>query len=163
MKAVLLSALLLCNTLGYAEETPKNVKFNDNKLLEIGAGVLEVGAMAGLVSLGSRDPKAMGRFMLALSPFMAGFAGDSPSSTWVAPIMAGGFFVGWGLYNMNKLDKGNYSQGEIFQRNMSIPLGAVTLSYGANWLFKKAKPDTKANINVTPLNDGAVLSLSSTF
>ena len=71
--------------------------------------------------------------------------------------------MGWGLYNMNKLDKGNYSQGEIFQRNMAIPLGAVTLSYGATWLFKKAKPDTKANINVTPLNDGAVLSLSSTF
>ena len=83
MKAVLLSALLLCNTLGYAEETPKNVKFNDNKLLEIGAGVLEVGAMAGLVSLGSRDPNAMGSFILASSPFMAGFAGDWPSSTWV--------------------------------------------------------------------------------
>jgi len=46
---------------------------------------------------------------------------------------------------------------------MAIPIGAIALTESANWLLKKVKPDTKANINVMPLADGAVLSLSSRF
>lgn len=76
---------------------------------------------------------------------------------------ATGVTASWGLYNINELDKDDYSHGEVFQRNMAVAVGVVALVHGSNWLLKKAKPDTKATINVTPLNDGAVMSLSSRF
>ena len=163
MKAVLLSLLLMFTSFSFAEESKTKLNLNKSKLINLGIIVGSYGGYAGLVSLGSRDPKTLGRVWLTMSPLMAGFAGDSPSATLTSSVVVGSAFVGWGLYNINDLDKGDYSEGEIFRRNMAIPLAAVALGLGTNWLLKKAKPDTKANINVTPLSDGAVFSLSSNF
>lgn len=117
-------------------------------------------AITGIVALGSTKPKLLGGFLIAMSLVPIAYFVDSPSL--VGGVVAG-VTAGWGSYNINDLDKGDYSEGEIFRRNMAIPVGAIVLGSGANWLLKKSKPDTKANINITPLADGAVLSLSSRF
>ncbi len=88
------------------------------------------------------------------------YFGDSPSIG-LATIF--GVTASWGIYNINELDKDNYTYSQVLQRNMAIPVGIFALGSGAYWLLKKAKPDTKAKINVTPLNNGAILSLSSNF
>ncbi len=163
MRAVLLSLLLMFTSSSFAEENKNKLNLDKRKFINMGIIIGSYGGFAGLISLGSRDPKTLGRVWLTMSPLMAGFAGDSPSATLTSSVLVGSAFVGWGLYNVNDLDKGDYSEGEIFRRNMAIPVGAITLSLGTNWLLKKVKPDTKANINVMPLADGAVLSLSSRF
>ena len=163
MRAILLSLLLMFTSFSFAEESKTKLNIDKRKLMNIGIIVGSYGGFAGLISLGSRDPKTLGRVWLTMSPLMAGFAADSPSATLTSSVVVGSAFVGWGLYNINDLDKGDYSEGEIFRRNMAIPVGAIVLGSGANWLLKKAKPDTQSQIDVTPLADGAVLSLSSRF
>ncbi|MBH1970126.1 hypothetical protein FK216_03680 [Moraxellaceae bacterium AER2_44_116] len=163
MRAFLLMFLMIFWGSVLADEVPKKIESSnggwENKKLDTTVGIIKFG---GLIALGSKYPKVMGGVLVAISPMAVGFAGDSPSSSWV-PYMIGGVFAGWGLYNLTELDKDNYSYSQVLQRNIAIPVGAAALTFGANWLLKKANSDTKANINVTPLNDGAVLSLSSTF
>lgn len=159
MKAVLLSVLLMFGVNVLADEIPRKVE-TDKKNWRFDDDILLLAVPVGILALGSKDPKAMGRTLVAISPTVGfSYKGGSTLPVYVV----GSAFVGWGLYNINDLDKGDYSEGEIFRRNMAIPLGAAALTFGANRLLKKAKPDTKANINVTPLHDGAVFSLSSNF
>lgn len=166
MRAILLSLLLMFGGYSYAEDSTSIVKTDSSKKSDflssddIGVSI----GMVGGVALLSTRPKIMGGVLLAASLITIGFTIDShePSEIVAGFGMASGI-ASWGLYNINKLDKDNYSHGEVFLRNMAIPIGAFAITESANWLLKKSKPDTKANINITPLADGAVLSLSSRF
>jgi hypothetical protein len=159
MRAFLLMFLMMFTVSVLADEVPKKVEtdkqswhFEDDIFLGI--------VPFGILALGSKDPKAMGGFLLVITPTVGlSYKGGSTLPVYIA----GGYFVGWAWYNITKLDKRDYSEGEIFRRNMANPLGLVGLVLGPGWLLKQAMPDTKANINITPLNDGAILSLSSTF
>jgi len=159
MKAVLLSVLLMFGVNVLANEILQKSQI-DKQNSNFDGDIFMWAVPVGILALGSKDPKAMGRTLVAISPTVGfSYKGGSTFPMYIV----GSFFAGWGLYNINDLDRGDYSEGEIFRRNMAIPLGAVALTFGANRLLKKAKPETKANINVTPLHDGAILSLSSAF
>ncbi len=159
MKALLLSFLMIFGVNVAADEMPKKVE-TDKQNWNFDGDIFMWAVPVGIIALGSKDPKTMGRTLVAISPTVGFSYKGGPT---LPVYIVGSFLAGWGIYNINELDKNNYTYSQVLQRNMVIPLGAVALTFGVNRLLKKAKPDTKANINVTPLHDGAVFSLSSNF
>lgn len=102
-------------------------------------------------------------FWTVMIPVYMGKETDTPSSAFLTAANYGVTYGGWGLYNINELDKGSYTYNEVFKRNITAA-AMVSVSLLVNrWMIERDVYKQNTSLQITPLSDGAIMSLSSNF